>query len=196
MTARHLRYAVETGERVFLRYPVKSDRDEFVALRAASREHLEKWEPIPPSGLDTFSDAAFDLEYKTRKSPAQHRWLICTLDSGAIAGRITLGSIERGPFQNGRLGYWLGKDFTGKGYMQEALRLALTHCFGPLGLHRVCANVMPSNEPSKNALLRCGFVLEGYSSAYLQIQGAWKDHERYAITVERWNQLSSEAQPR
>lgn len=196
MSARHLRYAIETGERVFLRYPVPGDRDEFVALRQGSRKHLEKWEPIPPSGLDTFSDKAFELEYKTRKSPAQHRWLICTLDSGAIAGRVTLGAIERGPFQNGRFGYWLGREFTGKGYMREGLTLALRQSFEVLRLHRVCANVMPSNEPSKNVLLRCGFVLEGYSQNYLQIRGAWKDHERYAITVEQWNTLSGDSQLR
>lgn len=196
MSARHLRYAVAIAERVFLRYPVKSDRDEFVALRQRSREHLEKWEPIPPSGLDTFSHEAFDLEYKTRKTASQHRWLICTLDSGAIAGRIALGAIERGPFQNGRFGYWLGKDYIGKGYMREGLTLALEYCFDQLKLHRVCANVVPDNERSKNTLLRCGFVREGYSEKYLQIQGAWKDHERYAITVERWDQLLAETQSR
>ena len=191
MSARHLRYAIEIGERVFLRYPVPGDRDEFVALRQHSREHLERWEPIPPSGLNTFSDKAFDLEYKTRKTPSQHRWLICTLNTGAIAGRITLGAIERGPFQNGRFGYWLGEEFTGKGYMQEGLILAIRHSFETLGLHRVCANVMPTNEPSKNTLLRCGFILEGYSKHYLQIRGAWKDHERYALTVEGWNKMSA-----
>jgi len=193
MSVRHLRYAVMTGERVFLRYPVQSDRDEFVALRQHSRRHLERWEPIPPSGLDTFSGEAFDLEYKTRRTDAQHRWLICTLDTGAIAGRIALGAIERGPFQNGRLGYWLAEQYTGRGYMREALGLTLAHCFGPLGLHRVCANVMPCNGPSKKALQACGFVLEGCSEKYLQIQGTWKDHERYAITVERWNGLGTGA---
>ncbi len=165
---------------------MKSDRDEFVALRKNSQAYLQQWEPIPPSGLDTFSNEAFDLEYKTRKTPAQHRWLICTIDSGAIAGRIALGAIERGPFQNGRFGYWIGQQYAGKGYMQEALTLALKHSFETLGLHRVSANIMPSNTRSRNTLLSCGFTQEGFSKRYLQIRGAWEDHERYAPTVEEW----------
>ncbi len=173
------------GERVLLRFPTILDRDEFVELRRASREHLEPWEPIPPSGLDLHSNEAFDRELETHNTPESQRWLVCMKDSGAIIGRIALGNIERGPFQNGRFGYWIGSAFAGQGLMSEALSLAVTHAFtsvgsGGLGLHRVCANIMPSNAASRRVLEKVGFVKEGYSEKYLQIQGAWEDHERWA----------------
>jgi len=177
------------GESVLLRFPVEADRDAFVALRQASREHLERWEPIPPSGPDPFGPGCFDREINNHNTEREQRWLIIEQSTNSIVGKITLGNIERGPFNNGRFGYWLGAGFEGKGYMLEALTLAVRHAFTPmaeggLGLHRVNANIMPSNGRSRAVLERVGFVKEGYSEKYLQIRGVYEDHERWAMTVE------------
>jgi ribosomal-protein-alanine N-acetyltransferase len=173
--------------RVLLRFPVASDRDAFVALRRSSRAHLEPWEPIPPSGLDLYSPEAFDRELTNHNTEREQRWLIIERETGQLAGRIALTNIERGPFQNGRFGYWIGEQFQGRGLMTEALNLAVSHCFrspeqGGLGLHRVCANIVPRNFRSRSLLERVGFVREGFSPKYLQIQGVWEDHERWATT--------------
>lgn len=177
---------IAVGQRVLLRHPTEPDRAAFVALRRASRAHLERWEPIPPSGLDLYSPAAFDRELEMNDTEREQRWLVIERATNAIA----LTNIERGPFQNGRFGYWIGAPFANKGLMTQALTLAVAHAFKPtpqggLGLHRVCANILPRNESSRKLLQRVGFVREGYSEKYLQIQGIWEDHERWAMTIER-----------
>jgi ribosomal-protein-alanine N-acetyltransferase len=179
---------IAIGQRVLIRHLSDADRDAFVALRRASRAHLEPWEPIPPSGLDLYSAEAFDRELATTNTDREQRFLIIERETNALVGRIAMTSIERGPFQNGRFGYWLGAGFEGKGYMTEALTLVVEHSLraiedGGLGLHRVCANIMPSNDRSRSLLERVGFVKEGFSEKYLQIQGRWEDHERWAKTV-------------
>jgi ribosomal-protein-alanine N-acetyltransferase len=181
---------IATAERVALRFPIESDRDAFVALRQSSRAHLEPWEPIPPSGFDPYGPHAFDRELETHNTDREQRWFIIERETNALVGRIALTNIERGVFQNGRLGYWCGAGFQGQGLMTEALTLAVEHSFRPteqggLGLHRVCANIMPTNTRSRSLLQRVGFVKEGYSENYLQIQGKWEDHERWAMTIER-----------
>ena len=178
---------LELGERVSLRFPVESDRAEFVALRKASRAHVERWDPLPADGFDPFGPDAFDREMECRQSDDQERWLVTRRTDGAIVGRLALTAIERGPFQNGRFGYWIGAGFTGNGFMTEALRLGLRRCFGALGLHRVEANIVPMNEPSRRAAAKAGFRNEGLSTAYLEIRGTWQDHERWAITREMWD---------
>lgn len=180
------------SERTALRFPTESDCDAFVALRQSSRAHLQPWDPIPPSGLDLYSSEAFDRELETHNTDREQRWLVIERATGSIVGRIALTNIERGVFQNGRLGYWCGAAFQGQGLMTEALTLAVEHSFRPteqggLGLHRVCANIMPTNTRSRALLQRVGFVQEGYSENYLQIQGKWEDHERWAMTVERFS---------
>lgn len=172
--------------RVTLRHPTESDRAAFIALRRNSRDAIEPWEPLPPAGFDPFGDDAFDRELGSIADPAECRWLICRVDDGALVGRITLGAIERGPFQNARLGYWTGAAYQGQGYMTEAVGMTLRWAFGMMDLHRVCANIMPSNAGSRRVLERNGFVKEGYSEKYLQIRGVWEDHERWAVTRERY----------
>lgn len=170
---------------MFLRPARASDRDAFVALRVASRAELERWEPRPPDGFDSFGADAFEREINPPIDGTECRWLICRLGDGALLGRVTLGAIERGPFQNGRLGYWIATEHRGRGFMTESIGLVLRRAFGFMELHRVCANIMPTNVGSRRVLEHNGFVREGYSEKYLQIAGVWEDHERWAITRER-----------
>ena len=70
--------------------------------------------------------------------------------------------------------------------MAEALQLAMRHAFRVLKLHRMEANIQPTNRPSIALVKRLGFRLEGYSRRYLKISGRWRDHERWAILREDW----------
>lgn len=182
-------HAVEIGRRVYLRYPQPRDRESFVAIRRASREYLEPWEPRAPAGFDAFGHDQFEWVYRSRRRPEQERMFVFELAGRGLVGQVSLGAITRGPLQSAYMGYWVGVDTAGKGYMTEAIGLMLRHAFERLGLHRVEANIQPHNEASKKVAARNGFRLEGFSPRYLQIAGRWADHERWAITVEDWQSV-------
>lgn len=185
-SSRHPPHAVEVGEQVYLRYPMPRDREEFVTVRRGSRAHLEPWEPRPPRGFNAWGDDQFEWMLRSRRQPEQERLFIFDLEDRCLVGQVSLGAITRGPLQSAYMGYWLGGDFTGRGFMTDAIGLMLAHAFRTVGLHRVEANIQPHNEASKAVALRCGFRLEGFSPRYLKINGRWSDHERYAITIEEW----------
>ncbi len=186
--SRGLSRAIQTGNLVFLRYPTPRDRDEFLTLRRGCRKFLERWEPIPPNGFDSFGDDSFNRELKLRKTATEERLLICTRHDGVVVGKMSIGSISRGPLQSCYLGYWIGRHHAGNGYMTQALALTLRHCFKTLKLHRAEANIQPNNKPSQAVVKKNCFSQEGYSPKYLKIRGKWADHERWAITIEQWRE--------
>lgn len=185
-SVRGLDLALEIGDRVFLRLPTLRDKAEFLRLREESRAFLKRWEPRPPDGSDQFGPGVFDSMMKRRDTDRSRVLLICSAADGAILGRMGIGEIVRGAFQSCYLGYWIGRRYAGQGYMSEALQLTLRHAFHTLRLHRVEANIMPHNTASVALAKRSGFRFEGAARRYLQIQGRWRDHEHWAMTVEDW----------
>lgn len=156
-------------------------------LRDDSEAHLRPWEPTPPGNDEMLpSDIAFGKLLDSCDRKESQRFVICEAADGRIVGQVSLNNIFRGPFLNSTVGYWIGEAFTRRGLMSEALRLALRHAFGPLGLHRVEANIIPRNGPSKALARSLGFRFEGLAKRYLRINGAWEDHEHWAMTAEDW----------
>lgn len=173
-----------SGEGVFIRHLRASDEAEFVALRQASRAYLEPWEPRPEPGFDAFSAADFDRRLESSNTDRTQRFVICLESGGVIVGQASLGEIIWGSLRQAFLGYWLGQRFAGRGYMTAGLSLVIEHGLVRMGLHRIEANVQPQNGPSLAVVRKLGMRREGFSPRYMQIQGRWADHERWAITVE------------
>lgn len=168
------------GKRVYLRRPKPSDCSEFIEM-ARNSEKFHRGLMKPAKTPEEFERFLQRIDNDQTES-----FLICSIADDAIAGVINLSQIFHGSFQNAYLGYGLGVDFAGKGYMTEAVDLILTFAFTEMNLHRVEANVQPQNTPSIRLLERCGFKKEGFSEKYLKIDGRWRDHERWAIIRENW----------
>jgi ribosomal-protein-alanine N-acetyltransferase len=135
----------------------------------------------PPTTPEQFSSF---LQKSEREDSAC--LFICLKADGAIIGAINLSQIFRGGFQNAYLGYYVGAQYAGQGYMTAALRLMLKHTFEHVKLHRLEANIQPGNAASIALVKRAGFVREGFSRRYLKVGGRWRDHERWAIVAEEW----------
>lgn len=173
-----------TGERtrarvrVRLRPPTPEDEAEFIERVRASRSLHRPWTDLPDTPVRYG-------ELLTRAAaPTEATFLIVRVSDDAITGIANLSQMFLGNFRSAYLGYSAFAPFDGRGYMMEGLRLVLREAFGPLGLHRVEANVQPDNVRSVALVERLGFRREGYSPRYLKIAGRWRDHVRYAILAE------------
>jgi len=173
------------GKRIFLRPPREKDQDEYLELNRRSAS-FNRGLASPPTSPEQF--AAF-LERCRVDTTAW--FFICRRTDEAILGSISLSQISRGLFQSAYLGYQIGAEFAGQGYMTEAVALMLRYAFVDLKLHRLEANIQPGNAPSIALVKRAGFVKEGFSRRYLKICGRWRDHERWAILAEDWRARKS-----
>ena len=164
--------------RVALRLLERTDREEFLRLAADSRALHRPW-TYPPERPEQFDE----LYARSRRDDTVCL-LACLREGGEIAGVLIISQIVRSAFQSAYLGYYAHERHAGKGYMREAMAQTIAHAFGPLGLHRLEANIQPGNAASIALARSAGFRLEGFSPRYLLIGGQWRDHERYAITAD------------
>lgn len=173
--------------RVHLRPPVAGDARRFIDAVNASRRLHGRWVQAPAT------PAAFRT-YVARSAGARHGdqhagFLAIRIADGALIGVVNISEIVRGAFRSAYLGYYGFLPHAGRGYMTEALSLALDQAFGTLALHRIEANVQPANARSIALLERSGFTREGYSRRYMKLGGRWRDHVRYAMLAEDWKAL-------
>ncbi|MGX1547047.1 GNAT family N-acetyltransferase [Streptomyces adustus] len=173
------RYLAE-GPRVGIRHFRYEDGAEFTARARESKDLHHPW-LFPPDTADGYTAYAGRLiEDRTKAG-----FLVCDKDDGgAIAGFVNINNIVEGAFLSGALGYGAFAHAAGRGLMREGLDLVVGHAFGPMRLHRLEVNAQPANTASIALARSCGFRLEGFSPKMLFIDGAWRDHERWAITAE------------
>ncbi|MDQ1428534.1 MAG: [ribosomal protein S5]-alanine N-acetyltransferase [Acidimicrobiaceae bacterium] len=184
------------GRRLSLRPLTSGDFEQWREVRIRSRDWLVRWEPRPIIGQP---DAAEDRRVFAARCGARDRerqlgtgYGFGIFVSGRFAGEINISSIQRGPFQNAYVGYWIDQAMAGNSYVPEAAVLVFRFAFEELALHRVQVAIIPRNHPSRRVAEKLGLREEGIAFRYLEINGVWEDHVRYAITSEDWWQKREE----
>jgi [ribosomal protein S5]-alanine N-acetyltransferase len=167
----------EMPSRVELRPLTLSDQDEFCSLVQASTELHLPWMLLPATAEE------FQVWMHRFDDGTNLGFLIRVRETGAAAGMVNINSITRGRYQGASLGYAAFAPSAGRGYMTDGLTVTLQHAFADLRLHRLEASIQPANKASLALAQRLGFRYEGLSRAYLYIDGAWRDHERWSITA-------------
>ncbi|WP_406282216.1 GNAT family N-acetyltransferase [Embleya sp. NBC_00896] len=166
------------GFRVGIRPPIAADAPASAAAIRRS-EHIAAWNPSDPDDLPNLIRLQSDV-FRT--------FLVVDSADDALAGRINVANITRARFCNATLGYDAYTPYAGTGRTTEGLALVIDRVFAAdgLGLHRLEINVQPANVASIALARRMGFRHEGFTPRMLFINGAWRDHERFALTAEEW----------
>jgi ribosomal-protein-alanine N-acetyltransferase len=185
------------GPRVMLRALEGGDFEAWRDIRLRCRDWLEPWEPLPEPGSP---DPVGDREaFRARCGAWERQRQFDTaygyglfLRDGTLVGEVSLGSVLRGPFQSGFIGYWVDEKHAGNSYVPEGVALVIRYGFDTLRLHRLEAAIVPRNDKSRRVAEKLGLRDEGTARAFLQIRGVWEDHVRYAITVEDWRECRAD----
>jgi ribosomal-protein-alanine N-acetyltransferase len=101
-----------------------------------------------------------------------------------MVGQLTVSSITWGSALWAQMGYWIDEEHAGRGIIPTAVAMACDHCFRVLGLHRIEIAIRPENVASLRVVEKLGFNKIGLARRYLHINGMWRDHELFALTVE------------
>lgn len=169
---------------VVLRPLTRRDRRQWVRLRQDNAMWLRPWDATRPDGEPPavrFGAYIAGLDRAAREGTSLP---FAIQVDGVLAGAVTLSTIVYGSFHSGTVGYWLARSQTGRGTMVRSLARLVDHAFEEVGLHRIEVNVRPENLASLAVVERLGFRSEGTRLRFLHIDGAWRDHLSFALTVE------------
>lgn len=177
--------------RLILRPPRAADGESWIAVRRASAEFLQPWEPLWPSDHLTRASWRRRLAWMREEMEADRArfWLLFLRERPSrapeeVVGGLSMTQIRRGASSSAQVGYWMGQTWAGRGLMTEAVRAAQAHAFGRLGLRRLEAACLPGNLPSQRLLRRVGFQQEGLARGYLEVNGRPEDHLLFSLLAE------------
>jgi ribosomal-protein-alanine N-acetyltransferase len=183
-----------SGRRIHLRPLTIEDFTSWHEVRTRCRDWLVKWEPRAAGAPYMSEDRAMFSARCSIRDRERH------LGTGygfgiflgeQFIGEINVSSIQRGAFQSAYVGYWVDEAVAGNGYVPEACVVLFRFAFEELGLHRAQVSIVPRNAPSRSVARKLGLRAEGIAVRYLEIDGHWEDHVRYAITAEEWRERRS-----
>jgi ribosomal-protein-alanine N-acetyltransferase len=182
--------SAQFGRRIVLRPLVVSDFGAWKEVRRRNDAWLTRWEPSRvPGQPDVIEDRdAFAVRCSARQRERQlgTGYGFGIFVDGCFGGEINLSSVQRGPFQSAYVGYWVDENLAGNSYVPEALVVLSRFVFEELHLHRIQIAIIPRNAASRRVVEKLKIRDEGLAVRYLEINGAWEDHVRYAITAEEW----------
>jgi ribosomal-protein-serine acetyltransferase len=148
------------------------------------REHLRPWLPwveATRTEEDTLSFIRSVLEQF-----AGNRGFAAGIWTGTrLVGTIGVHRID---WLNRRveIGYWLGREYEGRGIMTDACRAVVTHLFQELELHRVEIRCAVENARSAAIAKRLGFALEGTLREAQLAGGRYRDLLVYGMLRQDW----------
>jgi ribosomal-protein-alanine N-acetyltransferase len=164
-----------------------ADGRDWKRARSRNAEWLRPWEATVPAGDNTAPRTFRGLVRDLRRQARQGRALpfAVTVDS-AFAGQLTVSNIIGGSARWGQIGYWIDRTYAGRGVMPTAVAMAVDFCLFDRDLHRIEVAIRPENSASLRVVEKLGFTEVGYAPRYLHIDGGWRDHRLFAITIEEW----------
>ena len=107
-------------------------------------------------------------------------WIVVVTWSDAVVSMISKGMAWSETVRKSE------KSIVLTGLVPEAVVVVLQFAFESLHLHRIEVAIIPRNASSRRVAEKLGLRAEGVALGFLEINGEWEDHVRYAITAEEW----------
>lgn len=155
------------------------DANDIHQLITSNRAHLNQWLRWS-SAIKTLKDVQQLIRQFEQKRATGDGFMVGIWYKGELAGAVVCWYINR-QNNNSEIGYWLGKQFTGKGLVTLACEKVINHLFEDEGLHRIEMQCGVENLKSRAVPERLGFQLEGIRRDSHWITDRYVDHAVYGL---------------
>ncbi|GEK58635.1 N-acetyltransferase [Marinococcus halophilus] len=152
-------FSYNITERLELLLLQKEHAEELFALIDNNRQHLKEWMNWVDR-VQSVHDTAASIEKTLQQAAEGGGFRAGLIFDGKLAGIINYHEIDWGNKKTS-LGYWLGKEYEGRGLMTQAVQAFTKYAFNSMGLHRVEIRCAEENKKSRAVPEKLGFKMEG-----------------------------------
>jgi RimJ/RimL family protein N-acetyltransferase len=144
-------------DRLRLRPMERKDIADFV--RHLNDWDVQQWLTIPPFPYEHTDGEAYLAVVQANHATAHPTAFVIADRTSDLA--LGAASVEIGEEAQGELGYWLGREYWGRGLMKEAVAALVRHAAAHRGIRRLVAVIDPENVRSQRVLTACGLTDRG-----------------------------------
>jgi len=170
---------IEVDEEIQLSSVQESYAPAYVQLATENYDYLAKWLVWPPH-VKTEKDFGGFISRCKRDHERGDAITFGTIYAGKLIGNIAYKYINN-ELKKVEIGYWIAKDYQGKGIISRACARLVEYAFTDLDMSKVEMCVASENKPSRAVCERLGMTLEGIISNAEFVQGRILDHAIYGL---------------
>ncbi|MCU9613024.1 GNAT family N-acetyltransferase [Caldibacillus lycopersici] len=166
---------------LLLRPLTYEDAADLLQLQCQNKAFFQRFAMVRPSSFYTLEHQQSLIKQWEQNMQNDVEYSFGIFHEHKLIGTISLFQVFRGSLQSAFIGYFVDKNYNGRGFGTEAVQLMVDYAFETLHLHRIEAGVMPHNIGSIRVLEKSGFHKEGLAIKNVNINGKWEDHQVLAI---------------
>jgi RimJ/RimL family protein N-acetyltransferase len=176
------------SKRIILRPIILQDAREIFSYRSDPEIYqFQSWQPKTIEDVEEF--IVNRIVGEPNKPNTWFQLAICKMGSDEIIGDCGLHFLENDDKQV-EFGITLQRDYQGRGYATEALKLIFEYIFMDLTKHRIIASVDPNNIASIRLCERMKMRKEAHFIESIWFHDHWIDDVVYAILNHEWKTCS------
>jgi len=144
---------------LLLRSYQPEDAQELFSVISDSRVHLHPW----LSWVDATTKPEHSLQFiqtSLHQLRMQEGLALAIIYNGKIAGGIGMHNWDQS-LKKAQIGYWIAKEYEGKGIIKKCLPPFVSYLFDKIGLNKIEIHLMPGNKRSAKVAERLGCKVEG-----------------------------------
>lgn len=180
-------FSLKVSDELELALPSEANAEKAFAVVMANYDHLHEWSPWVNENFSLVSVKAFYKRSLSKFANDEDEIGLNIVLKGEIVGGTGFHEINRQD-KSAEIGYWLAKEFNGRGIVTKCVKKLLDYAFDEMKMNRVVIKCVPENVKSRAIPERLGFTLEGIEREGGWLHTRYVDHVVYSMLAREWRE--------
>lgn len=177
-------FKYEVDDASFLSLLEIKDAERLFNLINKNRDHISEWLQFPSITISVDDSKTFIERTRLKFAKEEGYWLGIWHENDLVGSIGYLYMDQEN--KKTEIGYWLGKEYEGKGLVSKSIKVLMNYAFNELQLNKIEIGVATNNVKSRAIPEKLGFKNEGELRDYEYIHGRFIDRIIYGLKANEW----------